>query len=114
MSERSVNFDLLRGLAERFINSSAFFFTFTLANQRGMTEFNVFFTSRFLVLNETALGEGFIALFFLLGFEIGSVSGVTFLTVTMLASDNIIVLGFFCHDHFVNASFSSSGNGSNV
>ena len=100
--------------ALRFIHCTAFNGAFALTNQRCMTKFHSFFTGGFLVLNKTFFDKILFTNFFLLGLKIGSVSGVTFFAVTMLARDYIVVFGFFNHHNFVNAPFSSSGNGANV
>ena len=53
---------------------------FSFTNQWGMTKFNCFFTGNFFVLNETLFSEGFIALLFLLGFEISGIGCMAFFT----------------------------------
>ena len=74
---------MITGLTNRFINSYTFFGTFSFTNQWGITKFNCLFTSDFFVLNETLFGEGFIALLFLLGFEIRGIGGMAFFTKKM-------------------------------
>ena len=98
----------------RFINGFTFAGTFTFADERGVAEFDGFFTGALFVFNEAILGEGLFAFFFLLGLEIGSVGGVALLTVAMFASDDVIILGFLLHDNLVNTSLSSCGNGADA
>ena len=74
----------------RFINGFTFYFTLALANQRGVAELDCFFLSLLLVFNETRFGEGLLALFFLLGLEIGGVSSVALFTVSRMYVFNSI------------------------
>ena len=82
---------MITGLTIRFINGFTFFGTFTFADQRGVAEFDFFFTSGLLVFNETRFGEGLVTFFLLLGLEIGSVGSVAFLIVTIRRINKISV-----------------------
>jgi hypothetical protein len=105
---------MVPGFAVGFINGFTFFFTFTFANERSVAEFDGFFFGVFLIFDETRFSEGLFAFFLLLGFEIGGVGGVAFLTIAMFASDDVIIFGLFLHNNFVDASLSSVSNGSNT
>merc|ERR1711944_209112 len=96
------------------VDGLTYFFTITFQKDWGVTEGNSFFGSDLLVFDETALDEIFFTVFFLLWFEVSSVGGVTFFTVTVFASNNIVVFGFLYHYYFVDTSFTSSGNRTDV
>jgi len=98
----------------RFIDSLADFGAISFQDDWGVTECNCFFGSDLLVFNETTLEKVFFAIFFLCWLKISGVGGVTFLTVAMFASNNIVVFSFFNHYNFVDTSFTSGGNRSNV
>merc|ERR1719419_1459892 len=104
----------ITGGTGRFVNSLTDFWAASFQFEWSVTEFNSFLGSNLSEFNETVLDEVFFAFFFLLRFEVGCVSGVTFFTITVLTCYNIIVFGFFNHDNFVDTSFTSSSNGSNV
>merc|ERR1712018_171295 len=97
-----------------FVDGLTYFWTISFQEDWGVAEGNSFFGSYLLVFNETALDEVFFTVFFLLGFEVSCIGGVTFFAVAVLASNNIVVFGFFNHYYFVDTSLSSSGNGTNV
>merc|ERR1712025_858808 len=97
-----------------FIDSLTNFFAISFQKDWGVTEGNGFFGSDLLVFDETALDEVFFTVFFLLWFEVSGVCGVTFFTVAMFASNNIVVFGLFYHYNFVDTSFACSGNRSDV
>jgi len=104
----------ITGGTGRFVDGLTYFWTISFQEDWGVTEGNGFFGSDLLVFNETALDEVFFTVFFLLWFEISCVGGVTFFTVAVFASNNIVVFGFFNHDYFVDTSLTSSSNGANV
>merc|ERR1719320_978300 len=79
-----------------------------------IAELNLLISCNLLVFNEAFLDEVLFAFLFLLWLKVSGVSGVALLTVAVLALNDIVVLGLFNHDDLVNASFSSSSNGSNV
>jgi len=82
------------GSTSGFVDGLTYFFTITFQKDWGVTEGNSFFGSDLLVFDETALNEVFFTVFFLLWFEVSSVSGVTFFTVAVFAGYYIIVFGF--------------------
>jgi hypothetical protein len=105
---------MITGGTGRFVNSLTDFWAISFQDDWGVTEGYSFFGSYLLVFNETTLDEVFFTVFFLLWLEVSCVGGVTFFTVAMFASNNIIVFSFFYHYNFVDTSFTSSSNGSNV
>jgi hypothetical protein len=104
----------ITGGTSRFIDGLADFWAISFQDDWGVTEGNTFFRGDLLVFDETALEKIFFTLFFLLGLEVSGVCGVAFFTVAMFASNNIIVFGFFYHYNFVDASFTSGGNRSDI
>jgi len=70
--------------------------------------------SNLLVLNEAALFEVLAAFFLLLGLKVSGVGGVALLGVAMLALNVVIVLGLLNHDNLVDATLTSSSDGTNV
>merc|ERR1712018_1117947 len=104
---------LITGSTSRLVDGLTYFWTISFQEDWGVAEGYSFFGSYLLVFNETALDEVFFT-FFLLGFEVSCIGGVTFFAVAVLASNNIVVFGFFNHYYFVDTSLSSSGNGTNV
>jgi len=70
--------------------------------------------SNLLVLNEAALFEILAAFFLLLGLKVGGVGGVALLGVAMLALNVVIVLSLLNHDNLVDATITSSSDGTNV
>jgi len=71
-------------------------------------------TSHLFVLNEAALFEVLAAFFLLLGLKVSGVGGVALLGVAMLALNVVIVLGLLNHDNLVDATLTSSSDGTNV
>jgi len=67
-----------------------------------------------LVLNEAVLPEVLVAFFLLLGLKVSGVGGVALLGVAMLALNVVIVLGLLNHDNLVDATLTSSSDGTNV
>jgi len=102
------------GLALRLIDSPAFHWALTIANERGVAEFNLLLRGNLSVINEAALDEVLLALFLLLGLKVSGVGGVTLLGVAVFALNDIVVLSLLNHDYLVYAPLTSSGNGSNV
>jgi len=105
---------MISGLAERFVNGFTLFWTFTITNQRGVAKLDCLITGNFLVFNETRLGEGLFAFLLLLGLKVSGVGGMAFFTITMLASNGIIILGLFHHHHLVDATLPSGRDGPDV
>jgi len=70
--------------------------------------------SNLLVLDEAALFEVLVAFFLLLGLKVSGVGGVALLGVAMLALNVVIVLGLLNHDNLVDATLTSSSDGTNV
>ena len=50
------------------------------------------------------------ASFFLLWFEISGICSMTFFTVTMFTSNDVIVFSFFDHHNFINTTLARSGD----
>merc|ERR1712001_702592 len=105
---------LITGGTCRFVDGLTDFWAISFQDDWGVTEGNGFFRSNFLVFDETALDEVFFTIFLLLWFEISGVCSVTFFTVAMFASYNIVIFSFFYHYNFVDTSFTSSGNRSDI
>ena len=105
---------MVSGLTLRLVDSLTFFWTFTLANQWSVAELDLLIRGNLLVLNETLLDKVLLAFLLLLWLEVSGVSGVASLAVAVLASDHVIEFSLLNHHNLVNATFTSSGNGSNV
>merc|ERR1719385_454464 len=98
----------------RFVYGLTNFFAISFQENWCVTESYGFLGSYLTVLNETTLLEVFFTIFFLLRLEVSGICCVTFFTVAVFACNNIVVFCLFNHDDFVDTSFSSSSNGSNV
>ena len=101
------------GFALWFIYGFTLSGTLSFTDQRCMTKFYGFFTSTFFVLNKTLLDEILLTDFLLLRLKISGVGRVALFTVTMLASDDVIIFSFLNHNNFVDAPLSSCGNVAN-
>ena len=71
-------------------------------------------TCHLFVFNEAALFEVLAAFFLLLGLKISGVGGVALLGVAMLALNVVIVLSLLNHDNLVDATITSSSDGTNI
>merc|ERR1712226_131659 len=98
----------------RFIDCLANFWTISFQDDWSVAKGDCFFRSYLFVFNETAFDKIFFTVLFLLWFEVGGVCSVTFFTVAMFASNNIVVFSFFYHHNFIDTSFASGSDGSNV
>ncbi len=88
---------VISGLALGLVDGLTLFGTLAFADQRGVTEPDGLIESNLLVVDETLLLEGLVALLLLLGFEVGGVGGVAPLGIAMVAFDLFVVFGFFDH-----------------
>ena len=79
-----------------------------------MAEFNLLGKSNFPIVNEATLDEVLFTFLLLLGLKVCGVGGVTLLTVTVLALNDVIILSLLHHDDLVNAPLSSCSDGPNV
>jgi len=102
------------GLALRLIDSPAFHWALTIANERGVAEINLLLRGNLSVINEAALDEVLLALFLLLGLKVRGVGGVTLLGVAVFALNDIVVLSLLNHNDLVDTPLTRGGNGSNV
>ena len=105
---------VISGLAHRLVDSLALLGTFTLADEGSVAELDLLIKSNLLVFNEAVLDEVLLALFLLLGLEVGGVCGVTPLGVAVLALNDVIVFGLFDHDDLVDTTFTGSSNGTDI
>ena len=99
---------MIAGLARGFVYSFALYGALALTDQGCVTEFNTLFTCHFLVLNEAILDIVLLAYLLLLGLEIRRVGGVASFGVAVFASHNVVVFGFFDHNHLVTPQGVSS------
>jgi len=88
--------------------------TTILVAQRGVALLDGLLNGNLLVLDETVLPEVLCTILLLLGLEVGGVGGVTLIGVAMLALNVVVVLGLLNHDNLVNATLTSSSDGTNV
>lgn len=79
-------------------------------DERLVTEFDFFFESLLLVFDEAVLFERLVALLFLLRGVIRFISDVTTFGVAVMTLDFLVVFRFLDRDHFVDATFASSGD----
>ena len=86
----------------------------TISDQRGETKLNFFIRGHIFVLNVTFFAVILITFFLLLRLIIRFVGDMTTFRIAMFADNFIIIFSFLNHHHFVNASFTRSGNGANV
>ena len=101
------------GFALWFIDGFTLSGTLSFTDQRCMAKFYGFFTGTFFVLNKTLFDEILLTDFLLLRLKISGVGRVALFTVTMLASDDVIIFSFLHHNNFVDAPLSSCGNVAN-
>jgi len=102
------------GLAHALVDSLALLGSFALADEWGVAELDLLVEGDLLVLDEAVLDEVFLALFLLLGLEVGGVGGVASLAVAVLALDDVIVLGLLDHHDLVDTPLAGSGDGADV
>merc|ERR1719188_2336857 len=88
--------------------------TTILVAQRGVALLDGLLNSNLLVLDETVFPEVLRTILLLLGLEVGGVGGVALIGVAMLALNVVVVLGLLNHDNLVNATLTSSSDGTNV
>ena len=105
---------VISGLAHALVHGLALFGSFSLADEWGVAELDLLVEGDLLVFDETVLDEVLLALFLLLGLEVGGVGGVAPLAVAVLALDDVIVLGLLNHHDLVDTTLTSGGDGSDV
>jgi hypothetical protein len=105
---------VVSGLAQAFVDSLTFLWALTGTDEWSVTELDLLIEGDLLVFDETVLDEVLLALFFLLGLEVGGVGGVTTGSVTVLTFDDVIVFGLFNHYDLVDTTLTSGSNGTNV
>jgi len=105
---------VISGLTLGFVDSLTFYWTLAITDKWGVAGLNLLIRGNFFVFDEAVLDKVLLTLLFLLWLEVSGVGGVALLTVAVLACNDIIVLGLFNHDDLVNASLTSSSDGSNV
>ena len=105
---------VVSGLALRLVDSLTLLGSLAFADQRGVAELDGLLEGHLTVVDVTFLLEGLVALLFLLGLEVGGVSGVATLGVRMLALDLLVVLGLLDHHDLVDTTLSGGGDGADV
>jgi len=105
---------VVSGLTLRFVDGLTFYWSLAITDKRGVARLDLLFGGNLLVFDEAVFDKVLLALFLLLWLKVSGVGSVTLLTVAVLAFNDVIVLGLLNHDNLVDASFSSSCNGSNV
>jgi len=105
---------VISGLAHALVDGLTLFGSLSLADEWGVAELDLLIEGDLLVLDETVLDEVLLALFLLLGLEVGGVGSVTPLAVAVLALDNVIVLGLLNHHDLVDTTLTGGGDGSDV
>merc|ERR1719348_1756143 len=97
-----------RGVLQTATVSSKAIFSYSMKQffyKWSSTNCNSLIKSNLLIFNETVLPEVLLTFFLLLGLVVGCVSCVASLVVGVITLHHIIVLSFFHHLNFVNASF---------
>jgi len=105
---------VISGLAHALVDGLTLFGSLSLADEWGVAELDLLIEGDLLVLDETVLDEVLLALFLLLGLEVGGVGSVTPLAVAVLALDDVIVLGLLNHHDLVDTTLTGGGDGSDV
>jgi hypothetical protein len=105
---------VVSGLAHALVHGLALLGALSLADERGVTELDLLIKSNLLVFDEAVLDEVLLALFLLLGLEVGGVGGVAPLAVAVLALNDVIVFGLFDHHDLVDTTLTGGGDGSDV
>ena len=105
---------VITGLAHALVDGLTLLGSLSLADEWGVTELDLLIEGDLLVFDETVLDEVLLALFLLLGLEVGGVGGVTPLAVAVLALNDVIVFGLLNHDDLVDTTLTGGGDGSDV
>ena len=82
----------------------------TVFHQRCVAQLNFFRACLLLVLNETTLLKVFLTLFFLSWGEVGNICDVTFFTVGVFASYNVIIFSFLDDYYLIDTTFPCGGD----
>ena len=79
-------------------------------HQRCEAQLNFFRACLLLVLNETTLLKVFLTLFFLCRGEVGNICDVTFFTIGVFASHNVIIFSFLDDYYLIDTTFPCGSN----